>query len=197
VRTPSRPKGFISSLCTKDPIFVVGDGQRTVRDLCGVNPRFARQLERLGNILSEGKWDYVPADGEEYHLDVIRNHRRGSCFRDARQWITPRMEEAFQNILPETMGFNYGRIDLRAQSLEEFQAGRGFRILEINGVTSEPGEIYDPSMGLQESISILKKHWDYVAEIGQARLRDAKRPTSKEIYSMFKEAIFRPAFFDR
>lgn len=198
VRTPGEPLGRITSLCTKDAITVTGDGVRSVRELCQVNPRFEKQIERLGNILSEGKWDVVPADGEAYHLDVIRNHRRGSCFRDARHLITEEMHEAFQKLLPASLGFNYGRIDLRASSIEEFQAGRGFKILEINGVTSEPGEIYDPKMSLQESMAILRMHWNYVAEIGKSRLREAEEiPRVLDIYNMFKEAINRPSFFDR
>ena len=54
---------------------------------------------------------------------------------------------------------------------------RGFRILELNGVTSEATHIYDPSLGVFNAWRVTARQWRYAFEIGaQMRARGARPP---------------------
>ena len=61
-------------------------------------------------------------------------------------------------------GFYYGRIDLKAKSLEDFQNGN-FVILEINGANSEATHIYDPNFNLIKAYKEVIKHLNYQHKI--------------------------------
>ena len=59
--------------------------------------------------------------------------------------VTPDLEAAFDCVARHFDGFFVGRFDVRYANPEEFLAGRGFAIVELNGVTSESTNLYDPS----------------------------------------------------
>jgi hypothetical protein len=56
-------------------------------------------------------------------------------------------------------GFYFGRFDIRTPSLDDFQAGQNFKIVELNGVTSEATSIYDPCN------SLLQAPWKSAGEV--------------------------------
>ncbi|MCO5045428.1 MAG: hypothetical protein M9935_09180 [Kiritimatiellae bacterium] len=49
---------------------------------------------------------------------------------------------------------------------EAFRAGRELRILELNGVSAESTNLYDPTYGPIRGWSILMKQWRIAFEIG-------------------------------
>ena len=49
---------------------------------------------------------------------------------------------------------------------EEFTEGRGFKIIELNGVTSEATHIYDPQVGIADAYRALFEQWRLAFEIG-------------------------------
>lgn len=51
-------------------------------------------------------------------------------------------------------------------------AGKDFKIVEVNGVTSEATHIYDPSVSLWQAYRVLMEQWRIAFEIGR-RNRDA------------------------
>ena len=59
---------------------------------------------------------------------------------------------------------------LRASS-EALRAGRDFKILELNGVTSEAAHMYDPKYGIRDAWRILADQWRVAFEIGAQRRR--------------------------
>ena len=63
------------------------------------------------------------------------------------------------------------RLDLRAPSAECFLEGRDFKVLEINGVTSEASHIYDRKYSLWQAYRVLFEQWRLAFEVG-ARNRD-------------------------
>ena len=63
-------------------------------------------------------------------------------------------------------GFYFGRYDVRTPSVEDFQRGRNFKIVELNGVTSEATSIYDPQNSLFAAYGMLMKQWSIAFAIG-------------------------------
>ena len=62
-------------------------------------------------------------------------------------------------------GFFFGRYDVRSPSLQDFRLGR-FRVIELNGVTSEATSIYDPSYGPIDAYRTLFAQWRLAFAIG-------------------------------
>jgi hypothetical protein len=71
------------------------------------------------------------------------NHNRGTQFINGNQYISPALEEYFENLLGGIPGFHYGRLDIRYNTIEELEQGLNFKIIELNGAKSEPTHIYD------------------------------------------------------
>ena len=71
-------------------------------------------------------------------------HNRGTMFLDGKELITKELEASFNKILDHIDGFNYGRLDIRYNSIEDLILGKNFSIIELNGAKSEPTHIYDP-----------------------------------------------------
>ena len=176
-RYPKETSGHIFSITRKLFPTVTGDGQSTLerlilndeRAVCVANAYFEVQGERL--------WQ-VPAQGESVRLIEIGTHCRGSIFLDGQEIKTARMEAAIDDLAKRYEGFYFGRFDIRTPSLEEFQAGTNFKVIELNGVTSEATHIYDPKNSVFDAYRVLFKQWRIAFEIGsQARALGA-RPAS-------------------
>ncbi|WP_410962843.1 hypothetical protein, partial [Salmonella sp. SAL4446] len=54
---------------------------------------------------------------------------------------------------------------------EAFQAGRDLSIVELNGVTSESTNLYDPSWSLLAAYRTLFRQWALLYQIGDANRR--------------------------
>lgn len=67
-------------------------------------------------------------------------------------------------------GFFVGRFDVRYSDEAEFRAGRGFAIVELNGVASESTNLYDPAWPLWRAYRTLFRQWALLF-----RIRDANR----------------------
>src|SRR4029079_3344489 len=92
--------------------------------------------------------DRVLDEGEVFPLALAGNHCQGTLFRDGWHLVTPELEAAFDHVARCFDGFFMGRFDVRYADPEEFETGRGFAIVELNGVTSESTNLYDPSWPL-------------------------------------------------
>ena len=99
-----------------------------------------------------------PPQGESIALAELGTHCRGALFLDG-EWVRSQALEArFDTIARGFDGFYFGRFDVRLESsadgaIEAFQAGHGFKILELNGVTSEATHIYHPGTPLIDGVS--------------------------------------------
>src|SRR4029450_491962 len=74
--------------------------------------------------------------------------------------------------------FLFARSHVRAASLGEFRRGVGFKVIELNGVTSEATHIYDPGIGLLEAYGALFEQWRLAFEIGAENVRRGATVTS-------------------
>lgn len=167
----SAARGRVFSVTDKQFPVLVGDGRSTVRSLICRHPRFRMQTAAFFARMN-GTLDMVLADGERRSLGIAGNHCQGTLFRDGGHLVTPALETVIDRIARSFEGFYFGRFDVRFADDDELRAGRGFRIVELNGVTSESTNIYDPTWPLWRAYGVLFRQWGLAFEIG-ARNRSA------------------------
>ena len=165
-RLPSERHGHIFSITKKEFPIVVGDGRSDLETLILRDPRsvclgqryFERNVDRLRS---------VPAKGEMLELIDIGTHSRGAIFAEGDYLRTPELERAIGDLCRGIDGFYFGRFDLRSASFAELMRGN-FKVIELNGVTSESTNIYDRRYSLFDAYRILLQQWRLAFEIGAA-----------------------------
>jgi hypothetical protein len=186
-RHPDAERGKIFSITEKLFPAVEGDGQSTLEHLILRDERavcMARfYLKQQGDRL----WD-VPARGERVQLVELGTHCRGAVFLDGDRIKTAELERAIDEISRGFEGFYFGRFDIRTPSVEQFKEGKNFKVIELNGVTSEATHIYDPRNSLLAAYKVLFEQWRIAFEIGAANRARGVRPTSiRELVRMLIE----------
>ena len=169
-RHPNEEKGKITSIVIKEFPFVIGDGKSTLLQLILANLRtrlsYEVHLRRFANRLNE-----IPAKGEKIRIVNIGNHMLGTTFNNGNHLISKELETVFDELAKKMEGFFIGRFDLRTESIESLKNGN-FKVIEVNGVNSEPCHIYDPQMSLWNGLSDLFSHWKRIYEISIANHRN-------------------------
>jgi membrane protein DedA with SNARE-associated domain len=177
VRLPGDEKGRIFSITEKILPNILGDGHSTVEQLILADHRAVAlaplYLDRLDDRLEE-----VPNDGESIPIAEIGTHCLGALFLDGAAYLTPALEAAIETISQRFEGFYFGRFDLRAESAAAFTEGRGLKVLELNGITSEATHIYDPKNSLGDAYRVLREQWDLAFEIGHRNREGGTEPLS-------------------
>jgi hypothetical protein len=120
----------------------------------------------------------IPANGEKIKLVEVGTHCRGAMFIDGASIKTPALEEKIDEISKSFRGFYFGRYDIRTPSIESVKQGRDFRVVELNGVTSEATHIYDPQNSLLNGYRVLLKQWRMAFEIGALDRERGLEPVS-------------------
>ncbi|MEP7307464.1 MAG: hypothetical protein ABJA98_18300 [Acidobacteriota bacterium] len=125
----------------------------------------------------------MPAAGESLTLAELGTHCRDALFLDG-DWVRSQALEArFDAIAKGFDGFFFGRFDVRLtgdadDGIQAFRAGHGFKILELNGVTSEATHIYHPGTPLMTAYRVLMRQWRIAFEIGEENHRLGAAQTS-------------------
>lgn len=176
VRHPADTRGRLISITEKRLPVLIGDGRRTLERLILDDDR-AVAMARLYLRLNASRCNWVPAAGERVQLSELGTHCRGAIFLNGDAMRTPALEAAVEAIGSRVPGFHFGRFDVRAESQQALQEGR-FRILELNGVTSEATHIYDPSLSVWAAYRTLFEQWRLAFEIGAANERRGVRPAT-------------------
>src|SRR5262245_2270911 len=165
-RYPSESSGHIFSVTEKRFPTIVGDGKRTLEELILGDDR-AVCAARLYCDRHRDRLSEVPAPGQSIPLVELGTHCRGAMFLNGDWVLTPALQERFDAIAQGFKGFYFGRFDVRVNGgLEAFRAGRGFKIIELNGVTSEATHIYHPGTPLTVAYRALMRQWRIAFEIG-------------------------------
>ena len=181
-RRPSESRGHIFSITEKRLPTVVGDGRRTLealilhdeRAVCAARLYCDRHHDQLSN---------VPAEGETIALADLGTHCRGALFLDGHRVRSEALEARFDTIAKGFDGFYFGRFDVRLEphvegGIEAFRVGHGFKIIELNGVTSEATHIYQPGTPLRTAYRVLMQQWRIAFEIGEENHRRGVALTS-------------------
>lgn len=163
-RLPDTKKGRITSVCIKDTLKVTGDGHSSIEQLMSNYPRARLQIARFKNdypaVLKE-----IVAKDEIKELEPIGNHSRGTTFLNGNHHIDEQLTEVFNTIALQMKDIYYGRFDLKCASMKALKKGKDFKILEFNGIASEPAHIYDPSYPVIQAYKDLWQHWKIIFKI--------------------------------
>jgi membrane protein DedA with SNARE-associated domain len=182
-RLPGEERGHIFSVTDKVFPVVTGDGRSTLRELIWAHSRYRMQAEMFV-MRHTAEVERVLANGETFPLALAGNHCQGTLFRDGSHLITAELEARFDAIARQFHGFFIGRFDVRYANQDEFKAGRNFAIVELNGVTSESTNLYDPSWSLWRAYRTLARQWSLLFHIGHRnRLQGHSPVTVRELLS--------------
>jgi hypothetical protein len=184
-KNPITEQSGISSITIKKFLTVKGNNKDTVRDLLKQCFRGILQIERLDKE-KPTLMAYIPKCGEEILVEPIGNHCRGTMFLNGNQLINDNMVKAFDTIQSHLDDCYFYRLDLKTPSIDDLQNGRNIKILEINGVGSEPAHIYDPNYPLWKIWRDTWLMWRKIYEIGEA---NHFLGTPYQTYSEFKEYV--------
>ena len=176
-RRPGESRGRIFSITEKVRPRVTGDGRSTVERLILADPRAVSLARVYFRILAE-QLDRVPAAGESVQLVEIGSHSGGVVCLDGARHATPALEASIDRLARTHEGFYFGRFDCRAPSLDCFRDGQGFKVLELNGVTSEAMHVYDRQYGLRYAYRVFFEQWRTVFEIGAHNRERGVRPAT-------------------
>jgi membrane protein DedA with SNARE-associated domain len=174
-RYPESPRGEIFSINRKKLLRVTGDGSSTLEELILQDERALCMAPTFFKALEPELLDIVPK-GESKKLVQVGTHSRGALFLEGADLITPALLEAVEEIARPYEGFYFGRFDLKARNEHDFRQGRNLRVIELNGVTSEATNIYDPQHSIFEAWSILIEQWSLALAIGAINEMRGHRP---------------------
>jgi len=177
VRYPDVGQGFIYSITDKRLISVIGDGKRTLEELILADDR-AVCMAQFHLKKHEENLKAVPRGGEVFNLVEVGTHCRGALFLNGEFIKTKELEDRIDEISKSYRGFYFGRYDIRTPSIESIKLGRDFKVVELNGVTSEATHIYDPSNSLLSGYRVLMKQWRMAFEIGARNRQNGVVPAS-------------------
>ena len=165
VHHPGASEGKIVGVTIKEMPRVTGDGERTLEQLILADPR-AVALHRIYAEENSGRMDDVPAAGTHIPLVEVGTHSRGAIFLDGQHLITPDLQAAVAQLAGRYPGFHLGRFDFKAPSQEHLMRGRDLRVIELNGVTSEQTEMWDPKHSLWTTYRMQHAQWARAFQIG-------------------------------
>lgn len=189
-RPPGGDRGRIYSITDKIFPFISGDGASTLEELIWRHPRYKMQTGRFLERHSESLKTVLPK-GERLQLVLAGTHSQGALFKDGGHLITPELERALNDTLTGFKGFHIGRFDIRYSDVEEFKAGRDLTIVELNGVTAESTNIYDPDFSIFRAYRILGRQYALSWRIGRANIKAGAKATSpltllRHVFSFYR-----------
>ena len=164
-RLPDEQEGKITSITLKEFSHIIGDGTSTINQLIQKNNRTNLYYDLLSNLNNHNLNTVLPK-GEKFILNHIGNHCKGTRFVNGNHLISEQLTKTFDKINKQIDGWYFGRIDLKYNSWEELVNGNNFKILEINGIISEPTHIYDSeNQSYFKALKELAKHWKIISKI--------------------------------
>lgn len=154
-------KGEVTGINRKHFPTVTGDGKLTLGELAARHERVTAHWQTFLQYLDTSR---VPEANEEVQLSFIGSHTMGCKFTDDTELLTAQLSDAVDDIFVSQAGFNFGRLDVKATSVEAFQAGE-FIVIEVNGVASLPTHMFDPSNSVWQAWRIFLHHGRLLLDI--------------------------------
>jgi hypothetical protein len=160
-RQSGQPK--ITGINQKHFPSVIGNGKDNLQQLAQQHYRYTHHW---ATFLQYFDLDKIPSKDEKICLSFIGSHTMGCKFTDDTHWLTPELQVKIHDVFETQPNFNFGRLDVKAQSKEAMLRGE-FVIIEINGVSSLPTHMFDPDYSLVEAYKIFFKHGKYLVDIAK------------------------------
>lgn len=166
-KNPESGESGIQSVTLKEFLAVKGDGRSSIKELLAQNPRGVLQINRLEKE-SPNMMASIPQCDENIIVEPIGNHCRGTQFLNYNHLINANMVQAYDKIQADLEGCYVYRLDMKARSILDLQAGRNIKILEINGVGADPAHIFAPNTPFLEMFKAYIRLWKKIYEIATA-----------------------------
>lgn len=186
-RMPDKSSKGVISVTQKQFMQLTGNGKLSILQLMQNSPRYILQIPRLKQKMGDGIHQIL-SQGQTYLLEPIGNHNRGTIFLDANYLLSEQLSAVFDNIVEPMNGFFYGRFDIKTTSPEDLLMGKNIKIMEVNGVASEPAHIYQPNNSLLNAYRDVFKHLNLIYKIAQQNHQQGFKYPS---FAEFKEALKR------
>jgi hypothetical protein len=184
----------ITSIVQKEFLSVTGDGKKTLAEHIEDSDRARFQKKRLEKEFAV-EWNITIPTNEKIVLEPIGNHCRGTKFLDGNKYITEKSVAAFDEIMKPLENYYYGRFDIKVSSIEDFKEGKGIKIMEVNGVASEPAHIYDPKTPILKAYAAIFWHMKIIQVISFQNKKDGTSFASfREVFKMISDE-FKKTFF--
>lgn len=181
-RNPTQQKGIISSITLKKFLTITGDGISTMKDLVISNKRAFLYKELIFENHKE-LLDIILEKNNEFQLSVVGNHCKGTQFINGNHLISNELTMAFDKLNAKIPGWFYGRIDIKYDDFETLNIGKNFKILEINGIISEPTHMYDAQKSSYFSaLKSIRNHWKILFEISTTNHKVFKVPYKNSLH---------------
>ena len=189
-RYPKEEKGTISSITLKKFLNITGDGKSTIEQLVLADKRAFLYLKLLKNIHLDKMNEILPK-GEYKVLSFIGNHNRGTQFLNGNHLISDKLVSVLDQLNKQIDGWYFGRLDLKYNTFESLENGKDFKVLEINGIMSEPTQIYDAThkdASYINCIKEIKNNWGIITKIAlqNRELRNLEYPKLKDYIAELK-----------
>ena len=185
VRKPSEAEGRIFSVTEKVMPVIVGDGIHSVEELILRDKRAVAQLDVYLDANASRLLD-VPELGTELPLVELGTHCLGAVFLNGERLVTDELTQAVERVSSRFEGFYFGRYDVIAASPDALRAGE-FKVIELNGLTSEATHIYDPKTPLWTAYRVLFEQWTLAFQIAsECRARGTK---SSSVWELVRETL--------
>lgn len=186
-RFPNEEKGHISSLTFKEMLQIKGDGKSSMQELILAYPRARLQWAVLEKKYAHQLNTILPL-GEVKILNTIGNHNRGTKFLNFTPQVDDKLIDFFDALCKKIPDFQFGRFDIKCNSLEELKEGKNFQVMELNGVNAEPVHIYQTGFPILEAYKVLFTQWNNILKISkQNQLKGNKRLKWNQFWTIFKE----------
>ncbi len=166
-RLPNVNKGKITSITIKKYLAINCDGKRTLSELILQDKRAFLYYDLLKNIHKDNLGS-IPKKDEEIILSVIGNHSKGTQFLNGNHLISRELETFLNKISPQIKGWYYGRLDIKYDTFEDLVKAKNFKIIEVNGIISEPTHIYDATSkdaSYLKAVKTINDHWKIMDKI--------------------------------
>ncbi len=158
-RLPNSQEGYITSITLKKFLTITPDGHSTLKQLICNDSRAKLYSELLFRIHKD-KLNNIPKKGKNIVLTSIGNHCKGTQFINGNHLISKNLEITFDKLSHQIHGWYYGRLDIKYNTFEELEKGVNFKVLEINGIISEPTHIYDSqNFTYSKALKTIRAHW--------------------------------------
>ena len=166
-RFPDSQHGKITSITIKKYLTIKGDGKRTLSELILQDERAFLYYDLLKNIHKDNLETVFKKD-KKITLSVIGNHSKGTQFLNGNHLINKELEYLLDKISHQIKGWYYGRLDIKYNNFQDLINAKDFKIIEVNGIISEPTHIYDATSknaSYFNAVRTINDHWAIMDKI--------------------------------
>jgi len=181
----ARHKGQISVPSINQKTFpnITGDGHSTIQELAEKNERYSSYWL---SFLKEIDTTVVLPKDKKKTLSFIGSNTLGSKFTEDSHLTTEKITERLQELFGDVPGYNFGRLDVKAISIEAFQNG-DFIVIEANGMMSLPTNMLDPDRSLWHAMKIWHRHAFLLVRIAREHRKEPMKTLS--LWAFIKQSV--------